>query len=135
VFEPGDDQALHQHPSESKGRPGSRAPHVFLTRDGEEVSTLDLFGRHYVLLAAADGAGWRDAARAAAAGLGVALDAYVVGDELTDPGGSFAGAHGISAGGAVVVRPDGIVGWRSADAAGVSEATMHGVLASLLCIQ
>jgi 2-polyprenyl-6-methoxyphenol hydroxylase-like FAD-dependent oxidoreductase len=135
VLEPGDDRALHQHPSESKGRPGSRAPHVFLARDGREVSTLDLFGRGYVLLAGADGGGWRDAAVAAAKGLGLALDAYVVGDEPSDPGGSFLAAYGISAAGAVVVRPDGVVGWRCVDATGVSEAAMHEVLASLLCIQ
>src|SRR5205814_2085307 len=29
VLEPDDDRALHQHPRESKGRPGSRPPHIF----------------------------------------------------------------------------------------------------------
>jgi hypothetical protein len=46
--EPDDDGALLQHPAESHGRPGSRAPHVAIG-DG---STLDLFGRGFVLLRA-----------------------------------------------------------------------------------
>ncbi len=106
---------LHEHPRESKGRPGSRAPHVFLARGGARVSTLDLFGRNYVLLAASAGEPGVTPRRAAAAGVGLPLDAYVVGgDELVDPEGRFPDAYGISASGAVLVRPDGIVGWRAA---------------------
>jgi 2-polyprenyl-6-methoxyphenol hydroxylase-like FAD-dependent oxidoreductase len=133
VLEPGDDQALHQHPSESKGRPGSRAPHVFVDRDGARVSALDLFGRGYVLLAAEDGDEWRAAAAAAAAGLGLPLDAQLVRGELGDSGGGFTDAYGISAGGAVLVRPDGIVAWRAVDALAASEATAGAVLTKLLC--
>ena len=125
---------LTEHPRESKGRPGSRAPHVPLERGGTQVSTLDLFGRSYVLLAAEAGDRWRGAAVAAAAGLGLPLDAYVVGgDELVDTGGGFADAYGLSGAGAVLVRPDGIVAWRAVDGAGASEATAHEVLTALLC--
>ena len=66
MLEPGDEPSLHEHPRESKGRPGSRAPHVLVPRDGERVSTLDLFGEGFVLLAGADGAAWRAAAVGAA---------------------------------------------------------------------
>ena len=52
------------------------------------------------------------------------LDCYVV--DRADP--EFADAYGISSAGAVLVRPDGIVGWRAADAAGASEATMRATL-------
>jgi len=38
-------------------RPGSRAPHVWLERDGERVSTIDLLGGRFVLLAGAAGRG------------------------------------------------------------------------------
>jgi 2-polyprenyl-6-methoxyphenol hydroxylase-like FAD-dependent oxidoreductase len=134
VLEPGGEHPLHEHPRESKGRPGSRAPHVFVTRRGSRVSTLDLFGSRFVLLAAQAGAAWRDAAVAAADGLGASIDAYVVdGGELSDSDGQFADAYGITGGGAVIVRPDGIVGWREMDAARASEDTMRNVLASLLC--
>jgi len=130
----GEAAALHEHPSESKGRPGSRAPHVALTRGGRNVSTLDLFGRSYVLLTAPGGEAWHGTAVAAAGEIGLPLDAYVVGGgELEDPERGFADAYGLAASGAVLVRPDGIVAWRAADGAGASEATVHDVLSTLLC--
>jgi methionine synthase II (cobalamin-independent)/2-polyprenyl-6-methoxyphenol hydroxylase-like FAD-dependent oxidoreductase len=65
VLEPGS-PPLHEHPRESAGRPGARAPHVFLDRDGTRLSTLDLFGRNFVLLAGSEGAAWPAAALAVA---------------------------------------------------------------------
>ena len=135
VLEPGDEPRLHEHPRESKGRPGSRAPHVSLERGGTRISTLDLFGRSFVLLAgAAGGEAWRRACAAVGAGLDVALDCLLVGgEELRDPQGAFLDAYGLSGAGAVLVRPDGVVGWRSVDAAGASESAVREVLERLLC--
>jgi len=127
VLESGDKTGLHEHPRESKGRPGSRAPHVFVTRDGAEVSTLDLFGRDFVLLTARGGKAWCGPTLAAAAGVGVPVDCHVIGDP------QFADAYGISGAGAVLVRPDGVVGWRAVDGTGVSEASMRTILTGLLC--
>jgi 2-polyprenyl-6-methoxyphenol hydroxylase-like FAD-dependent oxidoreductase len=127
VLEAGDDGALHQHPGESKGRPGSRAPHLFFQRSGETVSTLDLFGRSFVLLLAPGGEAWRSAATAAAEDLGAPVDCHVI----SDP--QFADAYGITGAGAMLVRPDGVVGWRAVNADGASQDTMRGALASLLC--
>ncbi|HEY7619526.1 MAG TPA: FAD-dependent monooxygenase [Solirubrobacteraceae bacterium] len=93
-----DDRALHMHPSESRGRPGTRAPHVAL---GDDRSTLDHFGRSFVLLRAA-GQGADDWAPEG-------VEAHVI-----DAAG-FAEAYGLSPGGGSLVRPDGIVGWRSAE--------------------
>jgi 2-polyprenyl-6-methoxyphenol hydroxylase-like FAD-dependent oxidoreductase len=133
IPEPGDSQPLHEHPGTSRGRPGSRGPHVVLGR-GSALSTLDLFGRNFVLLAGPAGNDWRAAAIDAALQLRVTLDAYLVGgDEFADPGGSFAAAYGISESGAVLVRPDGFVGWRCRDGAGASVQAMRGALATLLC--
>jgi hypothetical protein len=96
VLEPGG-PPLHEHPPESAGRPGARVPHVFLDRDGTRLSTLDLFGRNFVLLAGPEGAAWPAAALAVADRLGVGLDAYVVGGTgLADPEGCFPWAYGIS---------------------------------------
>ncbi len=48
----------HEDPRESFGRPGSRAAHLWLERRSQRVSTIDLFGRSFVLLVAgAGGAG------------------------------------------------------------------------------
>src|SRR6185369_2031990 len=70
--DPGDDAEAgrtHEHPSESRGRPGSRAPHVWLEKQGRRISTLDLFRGPFVLLAGPDANGWPEAVRAAQARL------------------------------------------------------------------
>jgi 2-polyprenyl-6-methoxyphenol hydroxylase-like FAD-dependent oxidoreductase len=127
VLDPEDDRALHQHPRESKGRPGSRAPHIFLQRDGQRISTLDLFGREFTLLVAPGGKAWREAGAAAAEELGLPLASHVIAEP------EFPDAYGITAAGAVLVRPDGVVGWRALDGTGASPATVHDVLGTLLC--
>jgi len=120
---------LTEHPRESHGRPGSRAPHVAVERDGASLSTLDLFGTAFVLLAGPGGEAWHDAAAQAAQALDVPLETHVVGGEdLRDPAGAFADAYGISAAGAVLVRPDGFVAWRAPNAAGASDAALKDVL-------
>jgi putative polyketide hydroxylase len=127
-----DDGALHEDPRESRGRPGTRAPHLFLDcakRAGERVSTLDLFGRNFVLLAGEKGGEWRDAARAAAARIdGVNVDSYVIGPsgdfkESGDAAGRFSDVYGILPSGAVLVRPDGFVAWRAREMSASPQAT------------
>src|ERR1700704_2218463 len=43
--------------------PGSRAPHVWLRRGAEQISTIDLFGARFVLLAGSRGDAWLRAAQ------------------------------------------------------------------------
>ena len=109
--------------------PGTRAPHVMLTRAGKPVSTLDLFTRNFSVVAAPDGGVWCDFARAAAPGLGLALDAYRPDrdGDIADPEGRLAAAYDLSPSGAVIIRPDGFVAWRARDAATASKATMTSV--------
>src|SRR5690606_23198034 len=76
--------AVCGHPDELRGRPGSRAPHVVVRRGGETISTLDLFGRRFVMLAGPDGDAWRAGAGAAAAALGIEVDANRLGRDLDD---------------------------------------------------
>ena len=111
-----------------------RSPDRFSDREGTRLSTLDLFGRNFVLLAGPEGAAWLATALAVADRLGVDLDAYVVGGtELADPQGRFLGAYGILPSGAVLVRPDGFVGWRAAEAADAPEQALRQALQTLLC--
>ncbi|HEY3229881.1 MAG TPA: hypothetical protein VGJ87_11710 [Roseiflexaceae bacterium] len=120
------------HELQWRGEPGTRAPHVVLERSGKRISTLDLFGRQFVLLLGADGSAWQAAARQAADRLKVPLDIQRIGSEIVDINGSFGSAYGVSATGAVLVRPDGFVGWR-AQAVGVEpECTIERTLARLL---
>ncbi|QFZ19617.1 FAD-dependent monooxygenase [Saccharothrix syringae] len=96
------------------GAPGSRVPHVWLKSDTGQVSTLDLLGPGFTLLAGADGAPWATAAAEVSAELGVPVDAPGIGTDLVDLDARWERTAGITASGAVLVRPDGFVGWRAA---------------------
>jgi 2-polyprenyl-6-methoxyphenol hydroxylase-like FAD-dependent oxidoreductase len=109
--------AVHADPRTAHGKAGSRIPHYWLERRGKRISTIDLTGR-WLLLAGPEGGQWLEAMRAAAAAFnGLPINTGHVGAELEDPAGGFAAATGISADGAVVVRPDGFVAWRAERAA------------------
>ena len=127
----GEPGPLHGNPRESNGRPGTRAPHVWLERRGERISTLDLFGGRFVLLAGADATSWCESARAVGDHTRTPLDVHRVGSgDLTDPEGAFHGAYGVSSRDAVLVRPDGFVAWRSKTPDG-SPSAIAGALAQL----
>jgi putative polyketide hydroxylase len=87
-----------------------------VNRGGERISTLDLYERTPVLLSGPAGAAWLAAARAVAERTGVPLAGYGVGPGLDlepeDPA-AFGRLHQVGEAGAVLVRPDGFVGWLS----------------------
>ncbi len=117
VQEAGDEHLpLAQRPDQWKGQPGTHAPYLVLEREGKPISTLDLFGSHFVLLVGPAGQHWKDAARSTQDVLHLPLDSYQIGGEagdLIDAANTFCDAYGITATGAVIVRPDGFIGWRS----------------------
>jgi 2-polyprenyl-6-methoxyphenol hydroxylase-like FAD-dependent oxidoreductase len=125
-----DDGLVWEDPHAPTARPGTRAPHLFLDRDGDSVSTLDLFGPDFVLLAGAEGESWRSAAKSAADHLGVPVEAYREGDDFESE--RFAELYGVGSSGAVLVRPDGFVAWRAAGPAGDAAAELRGALARAL---
>lgn len=116
-------------------RPGSRAPHVWLERRGERISTIDLFGARFVLLCGEAGGAWTDAAARLAGASRPELVGYRVGGggDLKDPDGTWRDVYGLEAGGAVLVRPDGYVGWRSRGAAGDPARMLRDSLDRILC--
>jgi putative polyketide hydroxylase len=126
---------VHDDPHLTLGCPGSRAPHVWLYRGGNRVSTIDLFGRSFVLLTTFEGAPWCAAARAAASRFKkLELETYHVGTALLrDPDLRLADAYGLSGTGAALVRPDGFVAWRArrlaSDPENVIERAFAGALA------
>ncbi|MEZ0366994.1 FAD-dependent monooxygenase [Mycobacterium sp. pUA109] len=91
-------------PDEWAGQPGTRAPHVWLTRSGARLSTLELFQRGWVLLT--EEPRWRPAATE----LGIACT--VIGVDAADDG-AFRTAYGLGVSGATLVRPDGYIAWRT----------------------
>ncbi|MFE5037537.1 FAD-dependent oxidoreductase [Streptomyces sp. NPDC056683] len=135
------DQPLVPNGMNLTGQPGSRAPHLWLRREGERVSTLDLYERSMVLLSDAESAGgaaWHAAARRIADTERLRLDTYrigVAGDLVYDTeegDGGWTAAHGTTPDGAVLVRPDGFVAWRSEEAVPDPEGELREVLARVL---
>ena len=59
----------------ASARPGGRAPHVWLERDGARVSTIDLVGKGFVLLTGPKGKAWSQAARRLASDTRLSLEA------------------------------------------------------------
>ena len=119
------------------GEPGTRAPHVWLDQAGERVSTIDLFERTPVLLTE-HGSVWHDAAASAAAQTGVPLTCHTFGEGGTvraDTDADWQGAYGIGPDGAVLVRPDGFVAWRSVDGGRDARSELKGVLREVLSLK
>ncbi|MFC4909345.1 aklavinone 12-hydroxylase RdmE [Actinomadura gamaensis] len=121
-----------EDPYRPSGRPGFRAPHVWLHRDGEKLSSVDLFGRGFVLLAGPDGGRWRSAADEIAARLGLILHGHQIGADLADPDDAFLSRYGIGPAGASLIRPDGVVAWRATDMPDDPARTLHAVLTAIL---
>jgi putative polyketide hydroxylase len=96
-----------QDPLNWTGEPGTRAP-----------ADLDLFGAGFVLLTGSAGNEWC----AAAAGLATTLTCHRIDEHA---------AYGITAEGAVLVRPDGFVGWRSRTGAADARTELTTALATL----
>lgn len=97
---------------ELSGEPGTRSPHFVIERDGKPLSTHDLFGSQFVLLTGADSA-WGAAADRIATSPMLRCYRFGAGGDVADQQGRWPAAFGIDASGAVLIRPDGFVGWRS----------------------
>ncbi|MGW2518922.1 FAD-dependent oxidoreductase [Streptomyces sp. NPDC001617] len=122
------------------GEPGSRAPHMWVRHGGERISTLDLYERSLVLLSDADATSdWHEAAIRLSGQTSVPVASYRVGtgpgaELVPDDGADWWQRHGTEPGGAVLVRPDGFVAWRSTGAVPDAESTLRHVLATVTAL-
>ncbi|MBE7105687.1 FAD-dependent oxidoreductase [Bacillus cereus] len=117
------------------GRPGTRAPHFWGTYEGKEVSILDLFGSNFVLLTGTESSDWTEAAHVVSSRLGVNIKVYQVGltGDFIDQSNNFSELYGIENGGAVVIRPDGFIGWRTENEVLKPNELLEDVMNNLLC--
>lgn len=94
----------------ASSRPGSRLPHGWVERDGQRISSLDLIVPDALsLLVGPDGAAWVDAARA----LPVPVQVLHVGRDVQAADEWWTKVAGMQPDGALLVRPDQHVAFRS----------------------
>lgn len=105
--------------------PGTRAPHVIAKENGEERSTLDYFGRNFVLLCGRESR-WPDVV-ANVLRHGKTLECV----PLAACDNEWPERFGVAADGAVLVRPDGFVAWRAHDWPAAPDAALTGALQRL----
>jgi len=125
---PARDPELYYQPSTV---PGSHLPHVWVGDTTRKVSTLDLapYGR-FTLITGIAGSAWSTAAAAVSAALDVPLETVIIGPgrSVTDLYYDWARIREVDEDGAILVRPDKFIGWRSmtlpADPAGALRSAM-----------
>lgn len=93
--------------------PGARLPHLWLGSPGSPVSTLDLVGTALTLVVAHAGDAWHAIADAAERATGVPVAVFRADRAGLADLGDLCGALDLDRDGAVLVRPDGHVAWRS----------------------
>ena len=115
--------------------PGAHLPHGWVFKQGHKTSLLYLCGDgRFTLLTGNSGIGWREATRAAEAVFGIRIVVHVIGpgQEYEDLYGDFARISEIHESGALLVRPDLHVGWRSRQWSDSAAEELNSALGSIL---
>ncbi|GIM90201.1 FAD-dependent oxidoreductase [Paractinoplanes toevensis] len=126
------DPELYYEPSTV---PGSRLPHVWVGDAKRRMSTLDLAPMtRFTLFTGIAGEAWVAAAEKAGAELGVPVTAVVIGPgrAVTDLYYDWARVREIEEEGALLVRPDKHIGWRSVRLPADPHRALHDALTAIL---
>jgi len=115
-------------------RPGHRLPHAWLEAGGTRISTHDLTGNdgRFVLITGTEGQPWAAAAAKAAEKFGIEIAVAAIGTDYRDLDGQWAGVREIADTGAILVRPDNHVAWRSMSSAADPTDTLVNAVATVL---
>lgn len=129
------DPVLYYEPSTY---PGCRLPHVWLntTIPGKNKSTIDLAGhRAFTVFTGPGGEAWKKAAEEVAKETGIKLNVYSIGyrQDWEDMYFDWDRLSGVEEDGAVLVRPDRFVAWRSKNVSGAGK--LRQVVRSVLGYQ
>jgi 2,4-dichlorophenol 6-monooxygenase len=137
-----DDQTPHAEPLESirlyqpSTRPGHPLPHAFVEYAGRRTSTAELVGTgRFLLIAGEDGHAWCEAAAKLAEDNAIALEAVRIGvlsGDYIDIRCAWLKQREIGAQGALLVRPDRYIAWRSLGRVENPYAELRNVFSQIL---
>jgi len=93
--------------------PGGRIPHVALTSAQGQLSSLDLIKQNFVFFTTETDSPWLEAAKKQI----MPIDAFAINASSTyrDKNGAAIETWKLTGGEALLVRPDGIIAWRSGE--------------------
>lgn len=122
---------------EASTYPGAHIPHVWLEKDKQLVSTLDLCGDgRFTLFTGIGGDAWLRAAEKISAELGIEVQGRQVGRGLDndDVYGNWHRDNEIDERGCLLVRPDRHVAWRSKDLVSDPATALRAALSQVLSL-
>lgn len=112
-------------------RPGARLPHAWVEHGGRRCSTLDLVPYdRFTLITGADGGAWEEAAQRLEK---PRVSCLVAGRDFNDPEAHWHEVAEIGSSGALLVRPDQHVAWRTAQAPADPTVAFRAALDAGLC--
>ena len=130
------DPELYYHPTTY---PGARLPHVWVVDEAQQkVSTHDICGKgRFTLLTGTNGSRWKMAAEKVSDELGVKIDAYIIGpgQRYRDVYNDFAKVREVEEDGALLVRPDMHIGWRSMSMVEDPEVALASTMRQILSLR
>ena len=122
----------YEDPYEPHVLPGGRLPHIWLTTGtGGRISSLDLIKRNFVLFTTDSDSPWLRVAQEQ----NIPLDFYVINSSslpFHDHQGSARQTWKLKTGEALLVRPDGIIAWRSGRGTGSHAEKLSEALQTIL---
>jgi 2,4-dichlorophenol 6-monooxygenase len=126
-------------------RPGHRLPHAWIEQDGKKISTQDLItnsNSDFLLITDEDGDKWAEAAKTISETTNVAVGAAQIrARDLSKPTclcldvqDMWIRLKEVAAGGAILVRPDNFVAWRSHNLSDEPEKELRSALKALMML-
>jgi 2,4-dichlorophenol 6-monooxygenase len=115
--------------------PGAHLPHAWVGNNKVRYAVMDLAPyTHFTLFTGIAGEAWEEAAAKVAAELDVPLRTVVIGPgrEVTDLYYDWSKLREVEEGGALLVRPDKHIGWRSPSLPEDPADSLRGALVSIL---
>jgi putative polyketide hydroxylase len=118
-------------------RPGARAPHSWVKSGSDVISTIDVYDGGFAVFTGPQGTAWKHAAERVGSELGVPIKVWALGADLMpvdETEDQLLDRYGLGPDGALLIRPDGFVGYRATSDADDEYSALADALTSILAL-